>query len=142
MVLRPSCLYRSRNKAHEVRTNPHHICRTYLTNTNTSFLSSRNATSTPIKRTAVERQVNAQIVLLFILLLALSIGSSIGAVIRLWFFADKQWYLDLAAETSGLGAKIREFILGVCCLLHYSRPHLLTLTLYVTRHFNIRDPVQ
>ncbi|KIJ35220.1 hypothetical protein M422DRAFT_61304 [Sphaerobolus stellatus SS14] len=39
----------------------------------------RDATAAPIKRTAVERQVNAQIILLFILLV-LSIGSSIGAV--------------------------------------------------------------
>ncbi|KAJ7928501.1 aminophospholipid-transporting P-type ATPase [Mycena leptocephala] len=54
----------------------------------------RNATAAPIKRTAVERQVNVQIVFLFILLLALSIGSSIGGSIRAWFFASQQWYLS------------------------------------------------
>lgn len=43
----------------------------------------RNATAAPIKRTAVERQVNVQIVFLFFLLLALSVGSSIGSVIRM-----------------------------------------------------------
>lgn len=42
----------------------------------------RNATAAPIKRTAVERQVNVQIVFLFFLLLALSLGSAIGSVIR------------------------------------------------------------
>lgn len=42
----------------------------------------RNATAAPIKRTAVERQVNVQIVFLFILLLALSIGSTVGSSIR------------------------------------------------------------
>lgn len=36
----------------------------------------------PIKRTAVEKQVNTQIVFLFMLLLGLSIGSTIGASIR------------------------------------------------------------
>lgn len=36
----------------------------------------------PIKRTAVERQVNVQIIFLFGLLLALSIGSTIGSSIR------------------------------------------------------------
>ena len=36
----------------------------------------------PIKRTAVERMVNVQIVFLFIILLALSVGSSIGSFIR------------------------------------------------------------
>ncbi|TFK45591.1 phospholipid-translocating P-type ATPase [Heliocybe sulcata] len=53
----------------------------------------RNATAAPIKRTAVERQVNVQIVFLFILLLALSIGSTIGSSIRTWFFSNQQWYL-------------------------------------------------
>lgn len=43
----------------------------------------RNATAAPIKRTAVERQVNVQIVFLFILLLGLSVGSTIGSSIRL-----------------------------------------------------------
>lgn len=47
----------------------------------------------PIKRTAVERQVNVQIVFLFILLLALSIGSTIGSSIREWVFSSQQWYL-------------------------------------------------
>ena len=42
----------------------------------------RNATATPIKRTAVERQVNVQIVFLFALLLALSLASTIGASVR------------------------------------------------------------
>lgn len=42
-------------------------------------VSSRAA---PIKRTAVERQVNLQIVFLFAFLLALSLGSSIGSSIR------------------------------------------------------------
>ena len=42
----------------------------------------RNATAAPIKRTAVERQVNVQIVFLFMLLLGLSIGSTIGSSIR------------------------------------------------------------
>jgi phospholipid-transporting ATPase len=42
----------------------------------------RNATSAPIKRTAVERQVNVQIVFLFVFLLALSLGSTVGSSIR------------------------------------------------------------
>ncbi|KAG6876054.1 hypothetical protein C0993_005923, partial [Termitomyces sp. T159_Od127] len=53
----------------------------------------RNATAAPIKRTAVERQVNVQIVFLFILLLVLSVGSTIGSSIRTWFFSSQQWYL-------------------------------------------------
>ena len=42
----------------------------------------RNATATPIKRTAVERMVNTQIVFLFVILLLLSVGSSAGAFVR------------------------------------------------------------
>lgn len=42
----------------------------------------RNATEPPVKRTAVERQVNKQILYLFILLLVMSIVSAIGSCIR------------------------------------------------------------
>ncbi|KAF8200726.1 calcium transporting ATPase [Pholiota molesta] len=69
----------------------------------------RNATAAPVKRTAVERQVNAQIVFLFILLLALSLGSTVGSSIRSWFFSNAQWYLF---ETSSLtGRDILTFII-------------------------------
>ncbi|KAJ7782793.1 Ca-transporting ATPase [Mycena metata] len=63
----------------------------------------------PIKRTAVERQVNVQIVFLFIFLLALSIGSSIGGSIRAWFFASQQWYLF--EPVSAAGRDILTFII-------------------------------
>ncbi|KAH9927393.1 phospholipid-translocating P-type ATPase, partial [Amylocystis lapponica] len=62
----------------------------------------RNATAAPIKRTAVERQVNVHIVFLFAFLLALSVGSTIGSSIRTWFFSDKQWYLF---ESSSVGSR-------------------------------------
>lgn len=42
----------------------------------------RNATAAPIKWTVVERQVNVQIVFLFVMLLGLSLGSTIGSSIR------------------------------------------------------------
>ncbi|EKM80737.1 hypothetical protein AGABI1DRAFT_119321 [Agaricus bisporus var. burnettii JB137-S8] len=67
----------------------------------------RNATAAPIKRTAVERQVNIQIVFLFIILLALSIGSTIGSSIRSWFFSRQQWYLF---ENVSVGDRVRGFI--------------------------------
>lgn len=79
----------------------------------------------PIKRTAVERQVNTQIVFLFIVLLALSLSSTIGSSIRQvnlpsydrvplktnyggvqWFFAKNQWYLFSAELTGNKGALV------------------------------------
>lgn len=54
----------------------------------------RNATAAPIKRTNVEREVNTNIVWLFILLLILSIVSTVGSSIRTWFFSSKLWYLN------------------------------------------------
>ena len=42
----------------------------------------RNAMAAPIKRTVVERQVNVQIVFLFVMLLGLSLGSTTGSSIR------------------------------------------------------------
>lgn len=49
----------------------------------------RNATATPIKRTAVERQVNVHILFLFVVLLVLSLASSIGSAIRTVSSTDK-----------------------------------------------------
>lgn len=67
----------------------------------------RNATEPPVKRTAVERQVNKQILYLFCLLLLMSLVSAIGNCIRTWFFSDQDWYLGLG---EGMPNKARQFI--------------------------------
>lgn len=54
----------------------------------------RNATATPIKRTAVERMVNLQILMLVGILIALSLISSIGDLIIRMTSAKKLSYLD------------------------------------------------
>lgn len=63
------------NAGHETKLmrNATYVYRSYLK------LMSRDA---PVKRTAVERQVNTQILYLFILLLILSLISTIGSSIR------------------------------------------------------------
>lgn len=53
----------------------------------------RNATATPIKRTAVERMVNIQILMLVGILIALSVISSVGDLIVRSRAADKLSYL-------------------------------------------------
>ncbi|CCM04383.1 uncharacterized protein FIBRA_06558 [Fibroporia radiculosa] len=88
----------------------------------------RNATAAPIKRTAVERQVNVHIVFLFILLLALSLGSTIGSSIRTWFFADQEWYLY---ETSGLGDRAKQFIEDILTFIILYN-NLIPISLIVT----------
>ncbi|KAI9462638.1 calcium transporting ATPase [Russula earlei] len=88
----------------------------------------RNATAAPIKRTAVENQVNTQIVFLFILLLALSVGSTIGASIRSWFFASKQWYL---MEATSLGGRAKEFIEDILTFIILYN-NLIPISLIVT----------
>lgn len=75
----------------------------------------RNATAAPVKRTAVERQVNVQIVFLFIFLLALSVGSTVGASIRSWFFAAQQWYLLESTSISGRATGFIEGSLPCLC---------------------------
>ena len=88
----------------------------------------RNATAAPIKRTAVENQVNVQIVFLFILLLALSIGSTIGSSIRSWFFANAQWYL---VETTSLGGRAKGFIEDILTFIILYN-NLIPISLIVT----------
>jgi phospholipid-transporting ATPase len=96
---------------------------------------SDTSSAAPVKRTAVERQVNKQIFFLFLALIALSLASTIGSgirsvrcislfpfasspcVLRLtadprlgsqWVFSSKQWYLK--GDVSG--NKARQFIEG------------------------------
>ncbi|TFY79586.1 hypothetical protein EWM64_g4423 [Hericium alpestre] len=93
----------------------------------------RNATAAPIKRTAVERQVNTQIVFLFMFLLALSIGSTIGSSIRTWFFADKQWYLLESTSLSGRAKGFVEDILTFIILYNNLIPISLIVTMEVVK---------
>ncbi|KAF9073498.1 calcium transporting ATPase [Rhodocollybia butyracea] len=88
----------------------------------------RNATAAPIKRTAVERQVNVQIVYLFILLLLLSIGSTIGSSIRTWFLSSAQWYL---VETDTLSARAKTFIEDILTFIILYN-NLIPISLIVT----------
>lgn len=60
----------------------------------------RNATATPIKKTAIERTVNYQILLLGAILVALSVISSVGDVIVRAKAADELWYIDYAKINS------------------------------------------
>lgn len=94
----------------------------------------RNATATPIKRTAVVRQVNLHIVFLFGILLALSIGSSIGSVIRAWFFESKQWYLFGSGSTLSRAAQFVEDILTFIILYNNLIPISLVVTMEVVKY--------
>ncbi|KAF9010470.1 calcium transporting ATPase [Cyathus striatus] len=93
----------------------------------------RNATAAPIKRTAVERQVNVQIVFLFILLLALSIGSTIGSSIRSWFFSSQQWYLFEASSLTGRAKGFIADILTFIILYNNLIPISLIVTMEVVK---------
>lgn len=61
----------------------------------------RNATATPIKRTAVERLVNMQILMLVGILITLSVVSSVGdLVIRQTAKPGQLWYLDYNSQNA------------------------------------------
>jgi len=68
----------------------------------------RNATATPIKRTAVERQLNMLVLMLIGILLILSIISSIGDLVTRIFRGDELAYLGYS-ETSTALAKVKQF---------------------------------
>ncbi|KAF8973169.1 calcium transporting ATPase [Flammula alnicola] len=93
----------------------------------------RNATAAPVKRTAVERQVNAHIVFLFILLLALSLGSTVGSSIRSWFFSSAQWYLFETASLTGRAKGFIEDILTFIILYNNLIPISLIVTMEVVK---------
>ncbi|KAH7348408.1 P-type ATPase-like protein [Rhexocercosporidium sp. MPI-PUGE-AT-0058] len=68
----------------------------------------RNATATPIKRTAVERQLNMLVLLLVGILVALSVISSIGDLIVRAYHGKELSYLGYAISTSAL-TKVQQF---------------------------------
>ncbi|OAX41767.1 phospholipid-translocating P-type ATPase [Rhizopogon vinicolor AM-OR11-026] len=93
----------------------------------------QNATSAPIKRTAVERQVNVHIIFLFVFLLALSVGSTIGASINTWFFSSQQWYLAESSTFTGKAKAFIEDILTFIILYNNLIPISLIVTMEVVK---------
>ncbi|OJA14910.1 hypothetical protein AZE42_09450 [Rhizopogon vesiculosus] len=93
----------------------------------------QNATSAPIKRTAVERQVNVHIIFLFVFLLALSVGSTIGASINTWFFSGQQWYLVESSTFTGKAKAFIEDILTFIILYNNLIPISLIVTMEVVK---------
>ncbi|KAF8328241.1 uncharacterized protein EI90DRAFT_3126404 [Cantharellus anzutake] len=93
----------------------------------------RNATAAPIKRTAVERQVNVQIVFLFLALLALSLASTIGSSIRIWFHSKDQWYLLISDSIADRAKNFVEDILTFIILYNNLIPISLIVTMEVVK---------
>ncbi|KAF8849370.1 P-type ATPase-like protein [Acephala macrosclerotiorum] len=68
----------------------------------------RNATATPIKRTAVERQLNILVLMLVGILIALSVISSIGDLIVRTYHSSELSYLGYSLSSSAL-KKVQQF---------------------------------
>lgn len=94
----------------------------------------RNATAAPIKRTAVEKQVNVLILLLFVLLLALSIGSAIGSIVRNSVYASEMQYLLLDDESKGMARIFVEDILTFIIAYNNLIPISLIVTIEVIKY--------
>ena len=93
----------------------------------------RNATEPPVKRTAVERQVNKQILFLFVLMLIMSLVSTIGNCIRTWFFSDQDWYLELGINMPNKARQFVENILTFIILYNNLIPISLIMTMEVVK---------
>ncbi|KAH8425505.1 aminophospholipid-translocating P4-type ATPase DRS2 [Aspergillus melleus] len=86
----------------------------------------RNATATPIKRTAVERMVNVQILMLVGILIALSVISSVGDLIIRQTQADRLQYLAYGSVNP-----VKQFVLDIFTYwVLYS--NLVPISLFVT----------
>lgn len=94
----------------------------------------RNATAAPIKRTAVERMVNVQIVFLFIILLVLSVGSSIGSFIRTYSQGNQFWYIMQADSGHSKTTAFIEDILTFIILYNNLIPISLIVTMEVVKY--------
>lgn len=95
---------------------------TYVAEFNRAWHGWYPCSEAPIKRTAVERQVNRQILYLFLLLIVLSLVSTIGSSIRTWLFDKNAWYLRLDDESKNKGVLSVEWS-GVCLTCISSTVH-------------------
>lgn len=86
----------------------------------------RNATAAPIKKTAVERMVNMQILMLGAILIGLSLVSSIGELITRLRAGGSLWYLDYG----GYNAASQFFLNLFTYWVLYS--NLVPISLFVT----------
>ncbi|BGP28306.1 aminophospholipid translocase [Rhodotorula toruloides] len=96
----------------------------------------RNATAAPIKRTAMERMVNVQILFLLAILLALSLACAIGSTIRTHVYGDDMWYLllDDGGESSPVSAsKFVKDVLTFILTLNNLIPISLIVTMEVVK---------
>ncbi|KAG4305692.1 hypothetical protein PORY_000602 [Pneumocystis oryctolagi] len=86
----------------------------------------KNTTSSRIKRTAIEKVVNIQIIFLFFMLIILSLSSSIGLIIKQHLHEKDLGYLYLQKEN-----KIKTFFLNILtfCVLY---SNLVPISLFVT----------
>jgi len=90
----------------------------------------RNATATPIKRTAVERQLNMLVLLLVAILIILSVISSVGDLIIRIVHGKELPYLGYAASTSA-SEKVKQFFSDIFTYwVLYSA--LVPISLFVT----------
>lgn len=94
----------------------------------------RNATAAPIKRTAVEKQVNVLILLLFALLLILSIASAVGAIVRDSAYASEMKYLLLSEDSKGKARLFVEDILTFIIAYNNLIPISLIVTIEVVKY--------
>lgn len=86
----------------------------------------RNATATPIKRTAVERMVNIQILMLVSILIALSVISSVGDLVIRKTKANELRYLDYGDTNT-----VKQFFMDIFTYwVLYS--NLVPISLFVT----------
>ncbi|RAK81783.1 aminophospholipid-translocating P4-type ATPase DRS2 [Aspergillus fijiensis CBS 313.89] len=86
----------------------------------------RNATATPIKRTAVERMVNVQILMLVGILVALSVISSVGDLVIRQTEGSQLTYLDYGSTHA-----VKQFVLDIFTYwVLYS--NLVPISLFVT----------
>jgi phospholipid-transporting ATPase len=90
----------------------------------------RNATATPIKRTAVERQLNMLVLMLIGILIILSVISSIGDLVVRIFHSSELTYLGYTLSTSAL-QKVQQFFSDIFTYwVLYSA--LVPISLFVT----------
>uniref|UniRef100_A0A673SX93 Phospholipid-transporting ATPase n=1 Tax=Suricata suricatta TaxID=37032 RepID=A0A673SX93_SURSU len=90
----------------------------------------QNSIKSPLKRSTVEKVTNGQVLRLFLLLLAMSLVSYVGAILWKEGHGGNIWYMGMKGNSHGLGFDILVFII----LYHNFIPISLLVTLEIVKY--------
>lgn len=71
----------------------------------------KNSTAPPLKRSTVDKLTNTQVLMLFIILLAMCVVSVVFNEIWMYSYAEKHWYIGLESKFISSGKTLNKTVI-------------------------------